>query len=177
MELFAEKYMAIPPTIETADLWQRLNWRMIPLTPGKATTRPLIVSDCPDGPGLYRMYLNDPEWWARASDSIPIKASGKIRDRLMEKRYWHVPVLLTVGRTTSLCTRLEQHFGCNPNNNRIMKRLLLAFPNLTEDEIRGRVPGGISVEVVEVGDWVERFLLERYGCSITKPYLDFEAEH
>jgi hypothetical protein len=30
---------------------------------------------------------------------------------------------------------------------------------------------------VAVSSWVERCILERYGCSVHRPVLDLDAEH
>ncbi|HRJ09237.1 MAG TPA: hypothetical protein PK490_18365 [Prosthecobacter sp.] len=169
--------MAAPSSLATPELWNSLNWQTVDLVPHTASTKPIVALRCPQDAGLYRITLIDSKWWALASSDVPIKASKKIADGRLESAFWNVPVVLTIGRTTSLKGRLEQHFGTNDKNNRVMKRLSAAFPQLTENQIRESAVSGLLVEVCRIEDWTSRFLLERYGCSLLKPFLDFEAEH
>lgn len=169
--------MAIPPTTPTQELWHALEWHKIRIQAHTAKNRPIIAINCPKVAGLYSVSLTDGNWWQEAHNEIVIKASKTILDNVIEKRYWNIPVLLTIGRTTNLSKRIEQHFGRNSNNNRLLKRLQLLFRTYSDSQIRKKAITGLEIRVTTVQNWTERFLLEKYGCAVERPIIDFEAEH
>jgi hypothetical protein len=124
------------------------------------------------------MYWTDEDSWKTVRKSFSVKSTLKVEDRELEFKNLSPPVLLTIGKTTNLYERVRQHFGTNPNNNRIIRRLgHLLVPKPVYDDLIELVTRSLQFDWVEVASWVDRCLLEKYGCSIDRPILDLQAEH
>jgi len=137
---------------------------------------PIAAATAPRVPGLYRMTWTGASW-SQATNSLPVKASKRVADRQLDLHGMQPPILLTIGRSTNIHKRIRQHFGSNPNNNRVLYRLGLLFPALTAAPIRQLAVTDIRVDWVPIADWVQRCLLEKFGVATTTPILDIEAEH
>jgi hypothetical protein len=169
------------PPVGTPKLWEALRWTEARITRTGSQVQPLVVEGAPRAPGLYRMSWVGPDW-ARLGRVREVQASSKVADPILDLSSMTAPVELTVGRSLNLYERLRQHFGTNSNNNRVWSRLRALFqddPNQKhpEDQLRALVAANVQVQWVTVDSWVERCLLERYGCSVLRPVLDLDAEH
>jgi hypothetical protein len=106
-----------------------------------------------------------------------VKASKRIHDPSLDFSDLLPPVVLTIGRSCNLFDRLRQHFSDNPNNNRVWKRLVEIAPSLPHDQLRELIIQDLVVDWVVISGWVERCVLERYGCAVHRPIFDIDAEH
>ena len=111
------------PSKPTADLWSDLKWSSGRLTETRNKNLPLEVKEAPKRPGLYRMTWDGETDWSLVLKSLLVKSSLRVADRQLEFDDLPPPVLLTIGKTTNIHKRLREHFGTNPNNNRVVKRL------------------------------------------------------
>lgn len=165
------------PDKATSEMWGELQWSTGPLEPTTRRNEPLHVANMPGEPGIYRMIWNDAQSWETVRKTIPVKATLRIADRELEFDQLRPPALLTIGKTTNLAKRVCQHFGTNQNNNRVISRLASVLPKPPYNELIDIARSSITVEWVVIPDWIDRCLLERYGCATARPILDMEAEH
>lgn len=165
------------PAQETPLLWQALRWEKGALSETRAVNQPLHVEEAPQGPGLYRMIWKDSVSWKDARKERMAKATPLIGDARLDFSNLSPPISLTIGRSTNLYTRIRQHFGTNPNNNRLFTRLQELFPTLAPADLRRVAKTSIEVSWVSVEAWTERCVLELYGCATERPIFDIDAEH
>ncbi len=159
-------------------LWNNLKWRVVSPQMTEGRIKPLAFPEAPTTAGLYRVTLIDQDWWKdRSGKILSVKATRRIDDAHLDSGLWRVPVLLTIGKTADLRTRLRQHFGSNDKNNRLLTRLRSLFSDLADDSIRRKSLEGLCIEIAECPDWRRRFLAEHYGSAACQPLFDFEAEH
>jgi hypothetical protein len=172
------RFMAQFPKQPTASLWSGLQWTRSDLVKTKTKNQPLAAKEAPSTPGLYRMTWIGTEGWDSVRKTMCVKSTLKVADRTLEFEELRPPVLLTIGKSTDIRERIGQHFGTNPNNNRVISGLgHLLLPKPVYEDLIEIVRCNIRVEWVEVASWVDRCLLEKYGCSVERPILDLEAEH
>jgi hypothetical protein len=165
------------PARETAGLREALVWQTGRLEATNARGEPLCVRNAHRGPGLYRMTWREAETWARAQKERLARATPQIEDPRLNLEALLVPVTLTIGRSTNIYYRIRQHFGTNRNNNRVLLRLQELFPASPLDDVRDIARASLKIEWVPVASWVERCVLERYGCATQRAVLDIDAEH
>ena len=127
-------------------------------------------------PGLYRMTWPHKNEWPQSA-RIRVEASPKILDPWLDLGDLRFPALLTIGRATNIRARLRQHFGTNHNNNRLTRKLMQLFKNTTHEELCATVVRNVEITWAVVPSWVDRALLENYGCAVFRPVLDLGAEH
>ena len=169
--------MATLPTQPVAAAWAGLQWQSGVYERTASITKPLAVRAAPVVAGLYRMTWTGAADWSRLEKVLPVKASLKVPDRVLDFSDRTPPVLLTIGRTTNIHNRLRQHFGTNRHSNRVLARFGLILPSLAQDDIRELARTNLSVEWVSVACWAERCVLEQYGLAIGVPLFDIDAEH
>ena len=161
-------------------LWNQLQWNVVvpELTPFRQ--HPVRFPHALEVPGLYRVSILSSEFWnENALQRLEVDAARQIRDAqdaFLQPRDWTVPFVVTVGCSTNIKSRLQQHLGANEKNNRLLSGLRRLFPNLTDDALRHVCTNHMKFEITQVADWRIRFLLERYGAAIEQPLLDFKAE-
>jgi hypothetical protein len=169
--------MAKLPEKPVAELWSTLTWTSAQLVRTKNKNLPLAIKEAPKQAGLYRMTWKGAEDWTLVLKTLHVKATLKVADRILEFAERVPPILLTLGKTTDIHGRIAQHFGTNPNNNRVISRLGQLLPKPAYDALLLLILNNIKVEWVVVENWVERCLLEKYGAATFLPILDLEAEH
>ena len=161
---------------DTPGLWAALKWSSGHLSRTNRLIQPLEVTESPRAPGIYRFTWDGAEWHV-LQKTFTVRSSRKVVDPTVDFSDMMPPVVLTIGRATDMHARIRQHFGTNLNNNRVIKRLSGIMPGKSADEIRDIAIQNLVVEWVIERDWRKRWVLERYGCGIEAPLLDFEAEH
>jgi hypothetical protein len=169
--------MAKLPQKPVSELWSTLTWSSALLARTKISNQPLVIKEAPKNAGLYRMTWEGADDWALVLKSLHVKATLKVPDRILEFENRVPPVLLTIGKTTNIHSRIAQHFGTNTNNNRVIKRLGQLLPQPAYDGLIVLIQNNIKVEWAIVENWVERCLMEKYGAAMFLPILDLEAEH
>jgi len=167
-------YLPLDPT---PALWHALQWQVGALVRTQRAQEPLEVEGAPRAAGIYKITWLNADTWGAVLHSRPVAAAAAIEDPVLHFDGLLPPVLLSVGRATNLYARLRQHFGNNPNNNRLLARLASVLPNATRDELRTAALESLEVSWALVPDWVQRHLLECYACGVLRPLLDVEAEH
>lgn len=168
------------PFAHIDQMWNALQWN--DAVPVLADFRqfPVRFPSAPQLPGLYRVSILTPEFWdENALQRVEVDAAQQIldaHDAYLQPHAWKAPFVLTVGCSTNLRDRLQQHLGANFRNNRLLKGIRCLFPKLDDAVIRQACIDHMRFEVSEEADWRIRFLLERYGAAIEQPILDFKAE-
>ncbi len=166
------------PTVDVATLWNSLEWVRGGLQRTRSVTCPLCVTEAPKAAGLYRVAWILDEGWERLSKVFHARATKRIVDPSVGFAALQPPIVLSIGRTTNIFSRIRQHFGNNRNSNRILSRLRQISPSeWTDEDVRGAAAKSLQVEWAVVPNWVERCLLESYGKAIQSPILDLDAEH
>lgn len=160
--------------------WHSLVWATGELVLTKSLTRPLRIKSMPATAGLYRMTWRNSETWAMAGRSLSVNASRKIPDPILDLSGLKTPFIFTIGRTTNLSERIQQHFGTNQCNNRVISRVRQLYPHLPGSDLSRLIQiclVSITIEWVENPSWLSRCLLEKYGTAIMRPIFDMDAEH
>jgi hypothetical protein len=145
--------------------WNDLRWESAPLERAASTSQPLDIPQSPKTAGVYKMTWHDIDCWKQLPKQITVKASVRVQTPVLDISSLDPPVVLTIGRTTSIRSRIRQHFGTNRNNNRALMRIRQLIPDLD------------IAEWVRIDKWVDRCLLEKSGVCITLPIFDLDAEH
>lgn len=136
------------------------------------------LTEAPHCPGIYRLtWEAATDDWRLLQKTVSIRASARVSDPTLDFGEMIPPILLTIGRATDVHIRFRQHFGTNPHNNRVIKRLSSLMPGKSLEEMRDIAIRNLLIEWAIVTDWRERWVLEKYGCGLGAPLLDFEAEH
>lgn len=157
--------------------WQALKWNSSELHRATSGNQPLDIPHAPNLPGLYRMIWHGVDDWNLLPKQICVKASVNVQTPVLDYSSLTPPVVLTIGRTTKIRNRIRQHFGTNPNNNRVLMRLRLLLPDLDMDTLLDLVLRNIRIDWVAIDKWVDRCLLEKAGVVNEIPIFDLEAEH
>jgi len=170
--------MANLPNVSVKVLWDQLSWGQTELCKTQSRNSPLEGEDLPRAAGLYKISWVDDSTWNQVEKSFHVQGAKCIEDVTIHFSERLTPCVLTIGKTTNLHERIRQHFGTNKNNNRMLKRLHLVMPGLTDEDIREICLKSLRVDYAEVSDWIERSLLESYGESSEVSIFDLvDAEH
>ena len=152
---------------DVAEKWKNLKWQEVNREAGK-TVLP------PDAPGLYRLVL------MKKSEKIEfnnVLVCGKTEAELYCENFeLRNDLILSIGKTKKLRSRLGQHFGNNEKSNRLKKRCLqfLNWENISLDNLAEK---NMYLQYAVVYNWWERDLLESYGKAIHRCLFDLEIEH
>jgi hypothetical protein len=131
----------------------------------------------PSCAGLYRISWASASAWNGVRTKRLVKAAKSLGDQWLDFSDRKPPVVLTIGRTLNIKKRIGQHFGTNPHNNRVIRRMAEILPGRQRDELLRLAHEALEVEWVAVSNWVSRCRLEKYGCALDAPIFDLEAEH
>lgn len=167
--------MARLPDRDTMMLWSELCWHRDRLVETGSKTGPVCAEHAPSKAGLYRVTWTGN--WPSLPETYRAQATRRISDPTVALTDLRPPVRLSIGRTTDIRKRIRQHFGSNENNNRMLQRLRQICPSKCDEEIRKIAIENLSIEWVELPDWIERCLLESYGKANERPIFDLDAEH
>jgi hypothetical protein len=157
--------------------WNDLRWESAPLERAASTSQPLDIPQSPKTAGVYKMTWHDIDCWKQLPKQITVKASVRVQTPVLDISSLDPPVVLTIGRTTSIRSRIRQHFGTNRNNNRALMRIRQLIPDLDIAALLDIVCKNVKIEWVRIDNWVDRCLLEKSGVCITLPIFDLDAEH
>lgn len=152
---------------DVAEKWKNLKWQEVNRKAGK-TVLP------PDAPGLYRLVL------MKESGKIEfdnVSVCGKTEAELYCENFeLRNDLILSIGKTKKLRSRLGQHFGNNEKSNRLKKRCLqfLNWENISLDNLAEK---NMYLQYAVVYNWWERDLLESYGKAVCCCLFDLEIEH
>ena len=152
---------------DVAEKWKNLKWQEVNRKAGK-TVLP------PDAPGLYRLVL------MKKSEKIEfnnVLVCGKTEAKLYCENFeLRNDLILSIGKTKKLRSRLGQHFGNNEKSNRLKKRCLqfLKWKNISLDNLAKK---NMYLQYAVVYNWWERDLLESYGKAVCCCLFDLEIEH
>lgn len=108
---------------DVATVWKQLDWTSGRLMLKKRKSEPLELENAPPVPGLYRITWDSVNDWMSLPAEISVMASRKIADPRLDIHELRPPVILTIGRTTHIYSRIRQHLGTNEKSNRLFMRL------------------------------------------------------
>ena len=152
---------------DVAEKWKNLKWQKVSRKAGK-TVLP------PDAPGLYRLVL------MKKSEKIEfnnVLVCGKTEAELYCENFeLRNNLILSIGKTKKLRSRLGQHFGNNKKSNRLKKRCQQFF-GLQDVSLDNLAESNMYLQYAVVYNWWERDLLESYGKAIHRCLFDLEIEH
>jgi hypothetical protein len=157
--------------------WQALQWSSAELRRTTSVNQPLDIPNAPYLPGLYRMIWHGLDDWQKLPKQISVKASVKVQNPVLSYSTITPPIVLTIGRTTSIRKRIRQHFGTNRNNNRALMRIRNLCPDLDLSSLLDLILKNVRIEWVTIDNWVDRCLLEKSGVISEIPIFDLDAEH
>ena len=152
---------------DVAEKWKNLKWQEVNREAGK-TVLP------PDAPGLYRLVLMKKSEKIKFNDVL---VCGKTEAELYCENFeLRNDLILSIGKTKKLRSRLGQHFGNNEKSNRLKKRCLqfLKWENISLDNLAEK---NMYLQYAVVYNWWERDLLESYGKAVCCCFFDLEIEH
>ena len=144
-----------------AEAWDKLRWQTI-------EENGLPEND----PGIYQLILKSDG----KNKIAEVNVCNKEEAGIYCNNLGEGDVILSVGKTKKLRTRLQQHFGNNDRANRLKRRCKTFFgledvslDNLTEHKLQ------IKYTIIE--EWWKRDLLESYGKAVNCCLFDLEIEH
>ena len=144
-----------------ADEWNNLEWTMIDKD-----------SLPPNAPGIYLLILKSDGKNKIAEVNVCNKEEAGIYCNNLGKG----DVILSVGKTKKLRTRLQQHFGNNDRANRL-KRRCKAFFGLEDVSLDNLTQHNMQIKYTIIEEWWKRDLLESYGKAVNCCLFDLEIEH
>lgn len=173
-----------------SEKWQSLQWKKLEREDG-VTVFP------PNSPGLYRLvFKTNSKIKSFPEVCICNKNDAKLK---CENIFNGNEIVLSIGKTKKLKTRLTQHFGKYKIASRLKNRCIQFFKNDVNDDISKitldnlenyNVNDDISkisldnlenynmyIEYVIVKEWWKRDLFEAYGKAIHCCLFDLEIEH
>jgi hypothetical protein len=162
---------------DLAAMWDALRWGSGSLVRVNREIDPLEAPRTHPIPGLYKMAWVGVDYWPSMPKVIGVEACDQIPDPRLLIEHLEPPVLLTIGRTTSVYDRIRQHFSTNDNCNRVFKRLYRWLPGRTNDDMWTLATANIMLEWAYVPSWIDRAQIEQYACARFAPLFDLEAEH
>lgn len=150
---------------DVAQNWKALKWEKVKRKNSK-TVLP------PDKPGVYRLIL-------RKGKNIHFDTlvCGKSDAGLYcQNSVLENDLVLSIGKTKKLRSRLGQHFSNNKKSNRLKKRCEQFF-GLQDVSLDNLAENNMYLEYVVIDDWWKRDLLESYGKAFFRCLFDLEIEH
>lgn len=156
-----------------SEKWQSLQWKKLERKDG-VTVFP------PNSPGLYRLvFKTNSEIKSFPEVCICNKNDAKLK---CENIFNGNEIVLSIGKTKKLKTRLTQHFGKYKIASRLKNRCIQFFKNDVNDDISKISLDNLEnynmyIEYVIVKEWWKRDLFEAYGKAIHCCLFDLEIEH
>ncbi|MBO7327299.1 MAG: hypothetical protein J6W00_00835 [Lentisphaeria bacterium] len=152
---------------DVAEKWKNLKWQEVNRKAGK-TVLP------PDAPGLYRLVLMKK---SKKIEFDNVRVCGKAEAELYCENFeLRNDLILSIGKTKKLRSRLGQHFGNNEKSNRLKKRCQQFF-GLQDVSLDNLAESNMYLQYAVVYNWWERDLLESYGKAVCCCLFDLEIEH
>ena len=152
-----------------AEAWDKLRWQTIEENGLPENGLP------PNAPGIYQLILNPDENTDMAVAEVKVcnKEEATICcDNINNEN----GIILSVGKTKKLRTRLQQHFGKNDRANRL-KRRCKTFFGLEDVSLDNLAHHNLQIKYTIIKEWWKRDLLESYGKAVNCCLFDLEIEH
>ena len=151
---------------DAADAWGKLEWKTI--------EKNVLQEDDlrKNPPGIYQLILNP----GRNTAIAEVKVCNKEEAGIYCNNLGKGDVILSVGKTKKLRTRLQQHFGNNDRANRL-KRRCKTFFGLEDVSLDNLAHHNLQIKYTIIKEWWKRDLLESYGKAVNCCLFDLEIEH
>ena len=150
-----------------ADAWKNLQWKTIE----KNVLQENDLQENP--PGIYQLVLNPRVNTAMEDVKVCNKEEATIYCKNINN---NDGIILSVGKTKKLRTRLQQHFGNNDRANRL-KRRCKTFFGLKDVSLDNLTQHNMQIKYTIIEEWWKRDLLESYGKAVNCCLFDLEIEH